>query len=353
MQRRQVLARAAALAAGAGFAHGAGAAVRVPTQAEWDKVLAAARKEGTVGFYSSGIARIEEPRMKQFDERFGLRVKYARPGGGEIVLKRLETELAAGKAPVDVCSVTDINLAYYAYKQGWTQSGPVPARAGIAAPFRREDDHLMPAGAITLPIIYNPKLVADADVPKTYEALADPRFKGKVVFGAPENASTTLAWIIATVERLGWGWVEKLRANDAAEMRLQAEAVLAVARGERALTVAAHSWGYFNNQQGAGLRYVFPADGVVSTLACVFMVRGAPNPNAGRVFIDTVMGGAWQASMMPHTGGYGTTVNVPSPPGLPPLAQLKLVTVPPERSLAVRSETLDRWRRIMGGARGG
>ncbi|MFY9315007.1 MAG: extracellular solute-binding protein [Burkholderiales bacterium] len=348
MNRRELLLVSGALSAAAVLPSGVAAALpKPPSAAEWEKVLAAARKEGAAGLYSSGIARIEEPRMKMFQERYGFRVNYARPGGGEMVLKRLEAEIAAGRVQTDVCTITDGNLAIYAVKQGWTQPVSVPNIAQLAPAFRGGDDHLIPLAAITLPIVYNPKAIARSDLPRSYADLADPKYKGKVLFGAPENANTTLAWIKAMVDRYGWGYVEKLRVNEAAEMRLQAEAVLAVARGERPLAVAAHPWAYFHNQQGANLEIVWPTEGVVATQACVMMLKGAPHPNAARVFINEVMSGAWQASTMPYSGAYAAAQGVPSPPGLPPLPELRLIVHDPDQFLAQRAELLARWRKIM------
>ncbi|MEZ5740305.1 MAG: twin-arginine translocation signal domain-containing protein [Burkholderiaceae bacterium] len=63
------------------------AGMGIPTvlraQSGWDGIVARGKTQGEVSFYSSGVARMEEPRMAAFTKSTGVRVDYARPGGAK------------------------------------------------------------------------------------------------------------------------------------------------------------------------------------------------------------------------------------------------------------------------------
>lgn len=341
LDRRTLLAGASGLIlSGPSFA-------QAPSEADWKKVLEAAKKEGEVAFYSSGIARQEEPRMKAFEEKTGIRVRYSRPGGGEIIIRKLQTEIQAGKPLADLCSLTDKALGTYAEMEGWTAPVAIPNLAKLDPAFPIDSPHVPPSGGFTLPIVINTKMMKKEDAPKSYADLADPRFKSKILLGAPENAGSTTLLIKAWLELYGWDFVEKLRKNDVAEMRLQAEATQAVARGEKPICVVAQSWAYTNIKQGAPLEVIFPSDGVVLAETTLIRTKGGPNPNAGLVLADYLFSPEYQADGVGATGSYGSALGVPKPDIFPALADLKRHKVDLAALLKQRGEIIDRWRRIM------
>jgi iron(III) transport system substrate-binding protein len=80
--RREFLGHGAAGLAVLAATRRAGAtAPRAVPPTEWQTVVEAAKREGEVVFYSSGVSRTEEPLMKDFERQTGVRVQYSRPGG--------------------------------------------------------------------------------------------------------------------------------------------------------------------------------------------------------------------------------------------------------------------------------
>lgn len=351
MTRRQLLAQAGA---GLGLALAApprrGCAARPPavSPADWQGVLHAARQEGEVVFYSSGVARTEEPLMKEFERQTGIRVQYSRPGGGEVVVRKFQTELEAGRVLADVCGLTDKALGLHAEQQGWTTEVAVPNVAGIVPTLPITSAHILPTGFFGLPIVYNRDLVREADAPKSYRDVADPRFRDKVVLGGPENAASTTLLIKGWLELYGWEFVEKLRAINTSETRLQTEAIQAVARGEKLVTVVAQAFAYLLLKQKAPLAVVWPSEGVVMAEMTMFVPRKAPHPNAARVFANHVLSPEYQTQTFPKVGAYGAVQGVPPPDLFPPLSALKIHPTRLDELLAQRAGILERWRRIMG-----
>ncbi len=320
----------------------------VPSAAQWQGVMEAAKKEGEVVFYSSGVARTEESLMKEFERRAGIRVQYSRPGGGEVVIRKFQTEIEAGRVLADVCGLTDKTLGVYAERQGWTAELAVPEVASIVPAFPVTSAHVVPTGFFGLPIMYNRNLLKPEDAPKSYRDLVEPRFKDKLVLGAPENAASTTLAIKGWIELYGWDFVARLRANNTSETRLQTEAAQAVARGEKLLTVGAQVWAYLFGKQGAPLGVVWPAEGVVMAETTMFIARKAPHPNAARVLANHLLSAEYQTATGPRQGAYAAVQGVPAPDTFPALASLKIHPVRLEELMAQRGEILDRWRKTMG-----
>lgn len=347
-RRRFLAATVTGLTLGARARPAPAAGPPVPSAAQWQAVMEAAKKEGEVVFYSSGVSRTEEPLMKEFERRYGIRVQYSRPGGGEVIIRKFQTETEAGRVLADVCGLTDKTLGVYAERQGWTAELAVPDVASILPAFPVTSAHVVPTGFFGLPIMYNRNLLKPEDAPKSYRDLAEPRFKDKLVLGAPENAASTTLVIKAWLELYGWDFVARLRANNTSETRLQTEAAQAVARGEKLLTVGAQVWAYLFGKQGAPLGVVWPADGVAMAETTMFIAKKAPHPNAARVLANHLLSAEYQTQTGPRQGAYAAVQGVPAPDTFPALASLKVHPVRLDELLAQRGEILDRWRKTMG-----
>jgi iron(III) transport system substrate-binding protein len=347
-RRRFLATTMTGLALAAGVRPARAAAPARPTPAQWQAIQEAARKEGEVVYYSSGVSRTEEPLMKEFERQHGIRVQYSRPGGGEVVIRKFQTETEAGRVLADLCGLTDKTLGVYAERQGWTAEMAVPNVAEILPGFPLTSAHIVPTGFFGLPIMYNRNLLKPEEAPKRYGDLVEPRFKDKLVLGAPENAASTTLAIKAWLELYGWDFVGKLKANGTTETRLQTEAVQAVSRGEKVLTVGAQAWAHLFGRQGAPLGVAWPADGVAMAETTMFIARRAPHPNAARVLANHVLSADYQTKTGPQQGVYGAVKGVPTPDIFPALASLKVHPTRLDELLAQRGELLDRWRKTMG-----
>lgn len=331
----------------------AGAASVVPVRwsfaaSDWKGTVAQAKTEGRTVYYSSGIAKTEEPLMARFGKSAGFAVEYARPGGGEIVLRKYEQEIKAGAASADVCGLSDYALGIYARDKGYTTTPDLPNAAKLSGVFALTDPGIYPAGGLAMTIVVNKNIIPDGQGPSKYTDLIDPKYKGQVLFGAPENAGTSTLLVKGLVEQHGWDFIKALRANQVGEMRLQAEAMQAVARGEKPICVVAQAWGFLYQLQGSPTRMVFPEDGTVFARYCFFISNKAANPAAGALLANHLLSAEYQTSLAEENGFYGSSSDAPPPPGLTPVSQLKIYSPNLVELAAQRGEIIDTWRKIMG-----
>lgn len=136
-------------------------------------------------------------------------------------------------------------------------------------------------------IAYNTKAVSEADAPKSWKDLADPKWKGKLVHSHPGysgGASTTMA---ALSKLLGWDYYSALVKNDPMVVQSILDTTKTIASGERA--VAAHGMDYnllAAVAKGNPIKVVFPEEGVIAISAPSGVVKGAPHPNAAKLFTN-------------------------------------------------------------------
>ena len=106
MNKKIVTMMAAIGIAGLGMALNA-----LPAQADEDsgspELIAAAKAEGKLVFYTANFAEVEEQVIKQFNKRFpDIKVEMVRAPGGQLIT-RVRTEAAAGKLIADIVDHSD------------------------------------------------------------------------------------------------------------------------------------------------------------------------------------------------------------------------------------------------------
>jgi len=181
LSRRDMLRASTVLAAGAVFAEPLAATAPEPTPLS-PALIQAARKEGTLAFYTAMDIPVAEGLSKAFEAKYpGIKVRVKR-SGAERVFQRIGKEEEIRIHEVDVVCSTDAG-----HFVRWR-------RDGLLAPFLSEDAarHLpaeqigadgmyATAFASLSPIGYNTNLVKPEDAPTTFADLLDPKWQGKIV----------------------------------------------------------------------------------------------------------------------------------------------------------------------------
>lgn len=149
-----------------------------------------------VNVYSARQEALIKPQLDAFTQATGIKVNLVTGDGGEL-MQRLKSEGAA--SPADLLFTTDVANLHRAKSEGLFQKlGSATIHAAAPAHLRDSDDMWVGLGVRARPIFYVEGKVNPADIP-TYESLADPKFKGKILVRSsthPYNQSL-LASIIA------------------------------------------------------------------------------------------------------------------------------------------------------------
>jgi iron(III) transport system substrate-binding protein len=261
------------------------------------KLVAAAQKEGEVVLYTTLIVeQIVRPMIKAFRSHIsGVDVKFVRTDSPQQVV-RLINEARAGRVQADVWHLSD---------------GLQPLlQENLAAPLDLPNAHGLPGELIdrkgnwvatnlsTRSLAYNTQLVPADQVPHSHQDLLDPRWKGQLVWH-PNSIAGGYGFIGVVLESMGeengLRYLRKLAAQNVVPLPVAARAVLdRVIAGEYAMGLDMNSsHAVISAALGAPVRFV-PLDPVTMTMQIAGISRGAPHPNAARLFLDFMIARAGQ-----------------------------------------------------------
>src|SRR5262249_16349276 len=169
--------------------------------------------------------------------------------------------------------------------------------------------------------------VTEADEPKTWSDLVDAKYKGKLVMADPSFTSLQVSVVGTIAKERGWGFYEKLRANDAMIVQSNQQVADMLKRGERLIAVGAlDSYAADLKKEGHPIKTLYPSDGLFVIPSPTSVVKGSPNPNAARLFAEFMIGDVAQ-KIFPADGGYSARTDIAAPEASPDLKTLKLRTV--------------------------
>ncbi|MGH7872781.1 MAG: ABC transporter substrate-binding protein [Candidatus Binatia bacterium] len=154
------------------------------------------------------------------------------------------------------------------------------------------------SGLHAQPIVlgYNTKLVKKEDVPTTYEALLNSRWKGKKISIDNEGFGLLKGLESAWGKQQAVDYLKKLAALEPVPMRGNTHRVQLVAAGEYPLLIAyAHSIESAKHA-GAPIDWL-PLEPVPVQLSAIMMAAKAPHPNGARRFIDFLLSSEAQLTM--------------------------------------------------------
>ncbi len=161
-------------------------AAKVDYKAEMDRLYEAAKREGKLVLYSS--MNLDDARviLPQFEQAFpGVKIEHVR-ATGETLQQRLVTEVRAGRVLADVFD-TNAGQVLPVVEQGLLEEYPVPTAQDIPAEFRDPRGRWTTERVTTVIIAYNTNMVRPNEAPQTFEDLADPKWKGKILMEAADQ----------------------------------------------------------------------------------------------------------------------------------------------------------------------
>jgi iron(III) transport system substrate-binding protein len=249
-------------------------------------LIEAARKEGKLSFYSALELNVAERVARTFEAKYsGISVRVER-SGAERIFQRIAQEQGSGIKAVDVANSTD-PAHYLDWKKNDWLEPYLPEEVAQHFPA----DQIDPDGtqatvcAWIEAIGYNTDLVKREDAPKGYADLLDPKWRGKIVKGHPGYSGAILTTTYILSRDLGWGFFEKLAQQKVMQVQSAADPPKKILLGERAVMADGNDYNLvLLKDQGKPVEVVYPAEGSPLIIVCSGIFRGAPNPNAAKLF---------------------------------------------------------------------
>lgn len=260
-----------------------------PALAIDQSIIDAAKQEGEVVWYTTLIVnQLVRPLAEAFEEKYGIRVRYARANSTETALKIIN-EANAGNVQVDVFDGTSTVEPLKA--QGIALKWQPDAAADLPAQFVDKDGYWVATNLYMLTPAYNTAMVPDGEQPQTFEDLLDPKWKGNLAWCG--NASTSggpgfVGLVLKTMgEEKGMAYLEELAKQDLVNISASARQVLdRVVAGEYpvALQIFNHHT-IISGDKGAPIKWI-PMGPVMGNMSTTAIAKDAPHPNAAKLLFD-------------------------------------------------------------------
>jgi iron(III) transport system substrate-binding protein len=135
-----------------------------------------AKREGELTLYSSMQVDSILPLQKGFEAKYGVRVRIWR-GSGKDILQRVVTEAAANRYDVDIMESDSFALEAL-YRESLLQAVKSPYLADLIPEALRPQGQWVGTRLNIVAGVYNTRLVKKENLPKSYEDLSEPAFRG-------------------------------------------------------------------------------------------------------------------------------------------------------------------------------
>jgi ABC-type Fe3+ transport system substrate-binding protein len=300
------------------------AAAALPARAETlDEIYAKAKTEGAFAFYVGGPTAPWEAKAKIFEQRYP-GIKIAITGGFSNVLdKKVDAQLAAGKLEVDLVMFQTLNDFVRWKAQGHLLVYKPAGFDAIDASFKDPDGAFYGTMVIAMPYMVNTQHVSAADIPNSALDFLRPQFNGKNVTPYPADDDATLWLFHKVVQKYGWDWMDKYMATKPNFIQGHLGQQRSIASGQNFVAIDS----IFNitepmKKAGSPVASHFStvdATPIWPLHGAIF--KNAPHPNAGKLFMNWLLEPAQQAA----TGTWSARGDVPPPAGTRPILSYQVV----------------------------
>lgn len=252
------------------------------------------------------VLTVYSPHGREMLQAFEKRFEAANPAidlqyvdmGSQEVFDRVRSEKANPQA--DVWWGAPANMFEQAAADSMLQ--PFTPSWATAVPAEAKDPEGYWFGTYITPevIAYNTQVVPAAEAPKDWDDVLDPRWKGKVLIRDPMASGTMRTIFGMVVQRgiratgdtaQGFQWLRRLDANTKQYVLNPTMLYQMLARQEGHVTL----WALPDIEMVRAqypIEYTIPTSGTPLIVDAVAIVRGAPNAEAAKVFVEYIGGNA-------------------------------------------------------------
>jgi iron(III) transport system substrate-binding protein len=258
--------------------------------ARHQKLVEAAKKEGSLTFYTS-IAEKDGPVLAEdFEKRYGIKVKIWRASTAK-VLQRVIVESQANRWDFDAVDISAPEMEAL-YREKTLQEVKSSFHADLFPEAMPAHRGWAPQFLSVFVQAYNTKEIKKADLPKSYNDLLDPKWKGKLGVEAKDNE-----WYCGLMKHLGEDKGGKLFKDIVSKNGWSVRTGHSllnnmVVSGEVPLGLTVYSYMTEQaKQKGAPVDW-FTIDPVIGRANGIAVSKKPPHPNAALLFYEYMISDA-------------------------------------------------------------
>lgn len=228
------------------------------------------------------------PLFDKFTEETGAKVEFLSMSSGE-VLSRIEAE---GKPGADLWFGGGLDAFMDAKEKDFLELYQSPNAEDVPAEYKDADGAWIAKGLTVVGIAANNATLEELDLemPKTWDDLADPKYKDEIIMSNPAVSGTNYAVVKGLLdlkgEEEGWAYFEKLNENIPFYSKRGGDPIEKVSQGEFALGIVPVAKNTMDTAEEFDLTIAFPEDGIPWVPEGVAIFKGSENVDVAKAFMD-------------------------------------------------------------------
>jgi len=261
--------------------------------ADRQKILVeGARKEGKLMWYTTLIVdQVVRPVKEAFEKEYPfIQVEFYR-GNSENVVRRIITEYQAKRYDVDLVDGTVSPVMIK--RAGFLQRFYSPYFAEYPAELKDFQGFWGSTNLYFLTPGYNTRMVKANELPKTYEDLLNPRWKGQMMWSTSRGSGAPMFLgnvLMSMGPEAGKAYLQKLKGQNIAKSTASNRQILDLTvAGE--YPIALHIFNhhaYISKTAGAPVDW-YAIEPVTATIQTIALAKNTPHPHASMLLLDFVL----------------------------------------------------------------
>ena len=274
------------------------------------RLVEGAKKEGSLVWYNAFTSENVKQLIEPFEKKYGIKVNVWR-ARAELTLQRFIYEARADKPVADIITSS---AAEVLHRENLLQEIVSPYQKELipsAVPAHREWAAVL---QFVLVQAYNTNKVNKDELPKTYQDLLAPKWKGKLGIEGTDHV-----WVTSVINDMGEAngtrFFDDLTAGNKLSVRLGHPLMTnLVASGEVPLALTVYQYSVEEAKKSGAPIDWFVIDSAVATFGAMAIPKKAPHPHAAILFYDYMISAEGQ-SIIAKIGYPTTNLKVKSPIG--------------------------------------
>ena len=299
--------------------------------------------------YTSNESTLNDLVFAAFKKETGIEVEPVAAGSG-VVIRRLQAEKANPLGDI----IWGVSRSLLQTNKALFLPYASKNKDAIPAEYRDPDDLWIGNNLHLLVILQNTKLVPDGQGPKSWADLLDPKWKGKIAFTDPANSGSAYATVTMMVDLWGGGDAGWKKVGDLfRNMKVLNRSSLVfqgVGNGEYPLGISLEYAGPLWAKGGAPVKVVYPSDGTTFSMEGVAIVKGGPNTENAKVFVDFINRKDVREMILAETFRRPTRADLDLarlPGSLPPMSQIRIANYDEQGWTDKRAKTLEKIKDVL------